>query len=45
MNKNEDSDDEVPQLRPDTLAALQEFYRECEEKQPKNDQIEENWVL
>lgn len=28
-----DSDDDVPQLHPDTLAALNEFHREKEERE------------
>lgn len=30
-----DSDDDVPQLNPDTLAALNEFYQEREEREKK----------
>lgn len=50
-----DSDDDVPQLSAETFSALQEFYKEEEEKQKKlkvaienlNDELhfDENWVL
>lgn len=41
----DDSDDDVPQLSAEALAALQEFYESVDEsKQGNGTAIEENWV-
>lgn len=39
--------DDVPQLSAETFAALQEFYREQDEKRVEdiNGDVEENWVI
>ena len=41
-----DSDDDVPTLPADTIAILQEFYQEQNEKSKKEEQgeIDEDWV-